>query len=731
MRPARELVLVVLVVALLSVTTSHAPACGPYLERAIFHFQSLPALEQKEMIAGRIGVVQPRYWRRFLLVAYRYMSGVPLSDGERAGFLDILAARSEAAPSMTWEEARKLVPKAGPVPRINRYRKVPGSEWQMFLNCPPAATQTAASTLADRVARFGADSPAVLSWVRAQDTVFSNCGDGAAVPEPDTGGLPEISSEDRAYQIAAAYFYSLNFGEAQRRFAEIAEDKDSPWRDIAPYLVARCLLRKATLDPRPGFADRDLLARAAVQLRAVIDDPSRTSLHNTANGLLRYVDSRLAPGSELARIAADLDHPSSGEEFLDNLLDFQILMDKGAGAEPRARDSELIDWIVTFQDQTPGALVHSLERWHATSRETWLVAALVKLPPGHAELEPLLSAAAAVKPESAAWATATYHRVRLLTATNRRDEARAVLDEALPIAAELAPPSAQNLLRGQRFALGTTRAEFLRYAKRWVVGIGDPPWWQGPRNDNQPPRQFDRDAVMVLNQGLPVAELAGLAAEESLSEPMRREVALLAFTRALLLDEPKLARKLARTLELQIKLPDDVDARRFETAFFLLRHPAFRPYLVSGFPIRHDLAGFDDYRDNWWCSLAVQESLDGWPFMKHQETVMPDPSRLARSPVARPAPFLSDAARERFLDEWRRLLAVGPSPNYLAAAVIDYARGHRNDARVPEALHLAVRATRFGCGDKETGKYSQRAYALLHSRYANSEWARKTKYWYK
>ena len=49
---------------------------------------------------------------------------------------------------------------------------------------------------------------------------------------------------------------------------------------------------------------------------------------------------------------------------------------------------------------------------------------------------------------------------------------------------------------------------------------------------------------------------------------------------------------------------------------------------------------------------------------------------------------------------------------------------------MPEALHLAVRATRYGCTDDETSQWSSKAFQLLRRRYPKSEWAAKTKYHY-
>ena len=50
---------------------------------------------------------------------------------------------------------------------------------------------------------------------------------------------------------------------------------------------------------------------------------------------------------------------------------------------------------------------------------------------------------------------------------------------------------------------------------------------------------------------------------------------------------------------------------------------------------------------------------------------------------------------------------------------------------MPESLHLAVRATRYGCSDAETGKFSKQAFDLLHQRYAKTPWAQETPYWYR
>ena len=70
------------------------------------------------------------------------------------------------------------------------------------------------------------------------------------------------------------------------------------------------------------------------------------------------------------------------------------------------------------------------------------------------------------------------------------------------------------------------------------------------------------------------------------------------------------------------------------------------------------------------------------------------------------------------------------SVNYLCTEAIAWARSHPQDPRVPEALHLAVEATHYGPSDESSRPYSKQAFDLLHRRYPDSEWTKKTKYWY-
>ena len=122
---------------------------------------------------------------------------------------------------------------------------------------------------------------------------------------------------------------------------------------------------------------------------------------------------------------------------------------------------------------------------------------------------------------------------------------------------------------------------------------------------------------------------------------------------------------------------------------------------------RADLNEQDSYRDNWWCSAATLLT----PANSDTEEKKP----RSGIPAGKLGPaFLTAAQRAAAEKEYATLASFGAAPNYLCQQVIEWATRHPNDPRVPEALHLAVKTTRYGCTDKQTGKWSKAAHDFLH-----------------
>ena len=88
--------------------------------------------------------------------------------------------------------------------------------------------------------------------------------------------------------------------------------------------------------------------------------------------------------------------------------------------------------------------------------------------------------------------------------------------------------------------------------------------------------------------------------------------------------------------------------------------------------------------------------------------------------------------------ELAALSKVDSGPRLLSEHVVQWAdsstvfsRWLGRDRLLPETLYLAVRSTRYGCRRAGGhGEYSRAAYVRLHGKFADSEWAKKTPYWF-
>jgi len=230
---------------------------------------------------------------------------------------------------------------------------------------------------------------------------------------------------------------------------------------------------------------------------------------------------------------------------------------------------------------------------------------------------------------------------------------------------------------------------------------------------------------------MPAAMVKDAARSKILPPNLRKDVAQAAFARAALLGDHESARQAAIIVEeyypqmkeflAAYQSATTPEAGKFAAVFLSLKFPGVRPFVSAGIGRTSPVDGIDSYRDNYWCAEPpVPQSV---PFSNDD----PQDANKTR-PVAVPD-FLkaSQAAGAR---QFAAIQALGTAPNYFCKVAIDWATANPNDPRSPEALHLAVRSTRYGCTDKETGKWSKAAFDLLHKRYPNTKWANATKYWF-
>lgn len=254
---------------------------------------------------------------------------------------------------------------------------------------------------------------------------------------------------------------------------------------------------------------------------------------------------------------------------------------------------------------------------------------------------------------------------------------------------------------------------------------------------------------------LPAATMLELAEVETLGASTRMAFARTALTRAWLLDEPEKMARAARAIE-NLDATGDKSPLRLARAgtldalLFFLRHPRFNatspvfegsPYGDDAMPWNgQEIDQYNHNDNNWWCAYKPERitiSLrDSWALMPGDTQLAIDPKMFAET---RAAAFEAHPIF-RLIDkrEQAALAALPSGPYLLAQQAAAYAKGPRGwwgwiigDDRIPEALHLAVRATRYGCDkDGPKGTVSQDAFWALHKLYGKTPWAEATPYWF-
>jgi hypothetical protein len=739
-------VIALLLVAGLLTSPTDLSSCGPFLLTAVFTLSRQPDKPDTSFAQGQLGILLPSYYRAYLAVAYRHLTGLGVNASERAAFFPAAPppgpptqwnrewSTSVPPPVQEWLEARKKVAGAPAPLKIDVYhRETTPTSYSEYVNCTDDAFHTAVLTLQARQAKFTASE--MQDWLRGQDEVFANCSSGPMIPQPASDGSDALLKADRAYQIAAANFYARNFEQAESQFKAIGADQNSPWRAMSAYLLARCRIRRATLGDKP-----EAMAEAESELQAIAKDDSFKTVQPAAASLLQFVRARINPELRLHELSQSILAKNAGPSLAQDFTDYIFLFYKRDGS--RTPPDDLTGWLETFR--APMASDRAIPRWRETQSLPWLIAALAQAHGGGADTSDLLAAADKIKPDSPAYATVAFHAIRLLEESKRDAEARPRL-EAILVSRSKYPLSAVNLFLAERMRGSESWQAFLKYAPRVAVGSGYDYNGESPANLTGDPQIkpfagrpiFDADASTILNEQVPLSLLKDAATNTSLPATLRSGIATAAWVRAVLLDNDALARELAplvQTLTPGLSFTGyigaaDKDARKFEAVYLMLKSPGLRPFIETGFGRLTPIAKLDDLRDNWWCSFSPQvENYQSNYYRSRSQFSMPLTMLYGTSKLV--ATFLADTDRTQADSEWKALRGIAAAPTFLSEQAVNYLKTHAADSRAPEALALAVRSTRYGCGDAGTSKESQTAFRLLHSRYPNSDSAKKTKYYY-
>lgn len=719
----------VFIACLVVTQATDASACGYWLAPAQAASGS-PDLPIEPFVGGHLGVLQSSYSRKELVLAYRWLRGYGLSSGEQSAVLQMWEQRVPGSTRHTaaavtddalarWNAARERA--LGPSSSVATGAYDPET-YDYVAWCLPDAFVRAAGTLESKLAS-GTELDAARVWATAQDQVFAQCASpsAATIPTPlPTSARPALRHE-RDYQIASALFYARRYPEARAAFEAYGRGAPADDAALAQYLVARSQQRAGDL------------AGAERTLRALLADPTLRSRHAAASRYLAYVRCRSAP--EAVRREAEETLARAGEvaNLAEVLVDYALLAERigtptaaqATGASnvpstPRTEGERLRSWVAVMQDPSLEAFERAYVRWQERPDAAWLVAALQHATdPQDPRVAPLLAAAAAIDRAHPAYVSVRFHRARLLARRTSQADRRVAYAEAEALRSALIADdgrSAYNEVRALAASLAPTRDAWARLAAAVpAVPASDDPTVVVPQGPLPPP-SLAPDAAEMLADRVPLSTWVRLVESDALPRELVPQLTTTAYVRALLLGERATAARLAPRVRTALpplataldaieSAPDD-DHRALATVMLLLQHPQLSPSPRAWGEQSFDARAIDTAYGNYgWCALT--------------------PASPAASPI-----FLGRAERGAAARERAALLHLGGSATYLAREATRLAALLPDDPRVPEALHLAVRLTRFGCRDATTSPASRAAFRALHARFAGSEWARRTRHYY-
>ncbi|MGI4811196.1 MAG: hypothetical protein ACRYF2_24210, partial [Janthinobacterium lividum] len=543
--------------------------------------------------------------------------------------------------------------------------------------------------------------------------------------------------------------------------------------------------------------------------------PAAAPLHNAAAALGNMAQLRADPAAAVARLSAALTVPELTGQAAS---DFKDLQSVGTGAPT----PEFLDWINTFKtgaavppvssddSGTPleraravearrvAALAHAHDREAVAHDPAWLLAVMALTQPDDPGAAAAIEAGAALEPSVPAYLTALYHRIRLTAATADPAATRSLLDTIL--ARTDLSGTTRNLFLAERMLVAANQGEMARMSLRaricakpvddcktrdWGYYSQGSGLFDGP--EEVATSGVGDDALYLIDR-MALASRVSLGSDPALPAPIRLDLALTSFARAVLLRDEATVDALCR--QLQLLLP----VMTAEFAAIPLSRPGvdrqFAEYLVfAKIPgLRVDLLDYTRptgtvtaFSGTWpnWVVLAKPDAaiIPPAPVLydnaSYQTVDVPAGTDLGeghvRIPdvvckgicgasgfVPRPPALLAAtepaAAAERHLlpppglyadtgdnTPDRRSAFPGPAAagskpitapagaTYVWDFILDYAAKHPQDPRVPEALHWMIHVGHYGQGHNHSGK---RAFMLLKSRYPASHWARENPFYY-
>lgn len=781
-RTARAITSILLSLSFLLLPARPAMACAPDLAYAILFNGNHPDLPLKLFAAGNIGIVLQGWAKSYLVVAYRNLIGKPLSKDEQDSVVKlwhdriIEGSRFNESISPDLKNAYLIVRAKAlgvdPKTQSDVYYAVDSFCYKNGIG--DNAFILAKDTLNILIAKFGAKSPPVKDWVKAQDGIFGAKGSVVTVPSELPKGSDPILQDARNYQIAAANFYLKKFDKAAVEFQDLTASSNVQIKQIAPYMVLRSRASAAM-----NGSTTDEVDKVIKELQKAADSADKASSRENILDLLRPVSYLNQSSLDVTKTLASSITNGTSKRFGRDVGDLTFLLDGNAplsgldiqgptGSDLRTAD-DLADWVLTVQSSIfmgwedtdeekakakaarEAAGKHAIEMWRQKKTEVWLVGALMTNTLREGDQE-LFDAAANVRDDSPAYATCRYYMADSLLLRGKKHETRKLL--ATVWSKPNLPPTTRNIFSVQMASDCYTVPDFLKYS------VVNPPEILQSTSDLVSPKFFKLEAANTyqtepscfdafvsedLSKNGPLSVWMAFTQSQNLSAKFKPVFLRTAWTRAQMLqqsdDADGIAAEVAATNPLlapaiaKIKAAPAGPAKQFAIASAILKNYGMSPYLRGGAE-RHGLPlkEFDYYNNNFWVPFPLEDKKNTDDYSSYNDTVgfcgsyaMRD--RLRQYTENGVLKRLSDAEKKDAVAERALLLKNHPS-RFLGQAVLDWQKTHPTDADVPELLYRIVKLPKWTDVTPVGSEFSKKAYFVLHQKYPGNPWTKKAVCYY-
>ncbi|MCK9265652.1 hypothetical protein M0P98_02015 [bacterium] len=734
-------------------------ACGPYFPTFVSNTEGIfevhkPHYYKSDFSGTSPGILSPNWQISSLYQAYKGLTtgNIEIPKPEVYSFWSNekpLSNSEPLSPEAEWREARKKITTKDV--RIDKWHQ--GAFFDYFYNIGDDAFYTATKTLNQRIKIYSKEE--IEIWLDGQDAVF---GDGRLEPFEKTLDMNiknPLLKQDREYQRAAACFYSGKYEEAEKRFREISKNQQHPWRDYSALAVGRTLLRRAHFEGdlvlknikdrrtsinKSNKVKQKWMKKANRQFENILRDKTLKSVHPSAKNLIGYVNFRIAPYERMLDTEKELLSALSYSENLRlNIYDFTQLYNRFKKNDTNfimRRGGDFSRWLLSFQTEYEEKTGHSASVYLREKSLPWLIVALKHLRPYDTSKTEIIQSAYRIKEDSPAYFSVMYYLLLYKVKYEKnREEIKNELESLLKGLNDKKDWALWDSFMDLRAQVSSNMEDALNHSLRKTHLV----YYEESCYSIAPGQEvvLDNKVKDFFNIYLPLNRWVEVSLNDNLFTPnIREQIRFATFLRSVLLDDISATEKVALKLsETDIRLKKDLnrflksrnlEEKKFEAVFFILKYLRINTHLDSYTDEiiieKIKMNEMDNFRRHWWGKpilgvgggfRKLNESKYGFPKIKYM------------------LDFLSETDIKKAKEENKLILSL-IAPNYLSNAVIEYAKKNPNNKRVPESLHLAVRSTRYPRSKNlKTGDYSREAFQLLHKRYPNSSWAKKTPYWYK